>query len=156
LPPAAGLVVCDCAQARIARATGFTAGIVVLGRPADADEHAAFSAQGTGFADPAASAEDFAASIRAALNLGADGRPEPISPEVNRVRRLIAAGEIACTLQHALNNPLTALMTEIQLLQLDAPNIETRAAAGRMLDLVRRVIDTSRSLDGVRDRPFTI
>jgi signal transduction histidine kinase len=149
LPPGAALIVTDPASARLARATGFEGGIVVIGVPTSADERDAFRAQGTAFVDPASSPAEIAAALTASITGESDGA---VQAAVARARRLLAAGEVALTLQHAFNNPLAALMAEVQMLQIDAPNEEVQATAGRMLELVRRLTALSRSLDGMRDR----
>jgi signal transduction histidine kinase len=74
---------------------------------------------------------------------------------VMRARRITAAGELALRLQHALNNPLAGLMAEVQLLQMEnlpAPHDETLT---RMLGLCRRMVEITRSLDGVGERKST-
>lgn len=67
--------------------------------------------------------------------------------ELARVRGQFALGEIARTLQHAFNNPLTALLAEAQLLEGEAMADEHRAALARMLDLTRRLVTVSRRLE---------
>ena len=67
--------------------------------------------------------------------------------ELERVRGQFALGEIARTLQHAFNNPLTALLAEAQLLEGEAMTDEHRAALARMLDLIRRLVTVSRRLE---------
>jgi signal transduction histidine kinase len=44
------------------------------------------------------------------------------------------------SLQHTLNNPLAGLLAELQLLQMEELAPEHRAAVGRAVDLVRRLI----------------
>ena len=54
-------------------------------------------------------------------------------------------------IQHAINNPLSALLAEAQLLALDpALAAEHRAAMEHIIDLTRRVISRVRELDAVR------
>jgi len=149
LPLADALIIADAASARIARATGFEGGIVIVGVPKSADERDAFRLQGTEFIAPQASPQDMASVLLASIPSAPDGATRAA---LIRTRRLNAAGEMALTLQHDFNNPLAALMAEVQMLQMDAPNAETQATAGRMLELVRRLTALSRSLDGVRDR----
>jgi signal transduction histidine kinase len=153
LPVAEALIVTDTATARVARATGFAGHIIICGAPENDDERAAFRAQGAHFA---VATDGDADGIAAALPRGPDGSPVPVPADVARTQRLLAAGELAFGLQHALNNPLTALMTEVQLLLMEAPSPEVKAAADRMLDLVRRVAHITRSLDAVRDKPFKL
>lgn len=151
LAPATAAVVSDGESARIVRATGFAGGIVVASPAPNADVASGFAAQGTYFVDPAAPAAEWAAAFDRAVPRQADGAPVQVSASVARTRRLLAAGEIAMTLQHAFNNPLTALLAEVQLLQMEAPTPDVAATAGRMLELVRRLTELSRSLDSVRD-----
>ena len=149
LPPGAALIVTDPANGRLARATGFEGGILVMGTPKSDDERAAFQAQGTEFVDPCGSPAEFGGALQAALAVESDGA---LQAAISRARRLIAAGEVALKLQHDFNNPLAALMAEVQMLQMDAPNADVQATADRMLELVRRLTALSRSLDGMRDR----
>ncbi len=60
------------------------------------------------------------------------------------------------TLQHAFNNPLTALMAELQLLQLE-PDATPAVleATDRMLVIVRRLADMARQLGDIPERPDT-
>jgi len=67
--------------------------------------------------------------------------------ELRRVRRQFALGEAARSAQHDLNNPLTALVAEVQLLALEPLAPEHRAAARRMVELARRVAAAARRLD---------
>ena len=58
--------------------------------------------------------------------------------------------------QHALNNPLAALLAEAQLLAMETTlDPEHRAAVDRMTELVRRVIALVRGLDSkVNEKMF--
>jgi signal transduction histidine kinase len=67
--------------------------------------------------------------------------------ELRRVRAQIALAESARMVQHALNNPLTALLAEAQLLELEPLGTEARASAARLVDLARRVAAAARRLD---------
>ena len=71
---------------------------------------------------------------------------EPPEAELRRVRRQFALGEAARSAQHDLNNPLTALLAEVQLLELEALAPEHRAAARRIVELARRVAAVARRL----------
>ena len=73
---------------------------------------------------------------------------DPAAREVQRVRRQIALGESARAAQHALNNPLTALLAEAQLLELEPLADEHLRAVGRIVELARRVAKAGRRLDG--------
>lgn len=70
--------------------------------------------------------------------------------ELRRVRTQIALAESVRSVQHALNNPLTALLAEAQLLELEPLAEEPRAAAGRLVELTRRVAAAARMLDAPR------
>lgn len=74
--------------------------------------------------------------------------PDPAAREVQRVRRQLAVGESARAAQHALNNPLTALLAEAQLLELEPLADEHLRAVGRIVELTRRVAKAGRRLDG--------
>ena len=76
-----------------------------------------------------------------------DAEVEPAERELRRVRRQFALGDAARSTQHDLNNPLTALMAEVQLLELEAATAEQRAAARRIVELARRVASVARRLD---------
>ena len=68
--------------------------------------------------------------------------------ELARVRMLFTLGTSARDTEHAFNNPLTALMAEAQLLELEDMPAEQRAAVERILDLSRRLVTISRQLGG--------
>ena len=67
--------------------------------------------------------------------------------ELLRVREQFALGAAARMLQHAMNNPLAALLAEAQLLELEAAQDAQRLAATRMVGLVRRLAAIVRRLD---------
>ena len=72
---------------------------------------------------------------------------DPSSRELRRVRRQFAAGAAARSAQHELNNPLTALLAEAQLLELEPLSADHRAAATRIVELARRIAAAVRRLD---------
>lgn len=72
---------------------------------------------------------------------------DPSSRELRRVRRQFAVGAAARSAQHELNNPLTALLAEAQLLELEPMPAEHRAAASRIVELARRIAAIVRRLD---------
>lgn len=74
---------------------------------------------------------------------------DPSSRELRRVRRQFAVGAAARSAQHELNNPLTALLAEAQLLELEPMPAEQRAAASRIVELARRIAAAVRRLDPV-------
>jgi signal transduction histidine kinase len=75
-----------------------------------------------------------------------DSESEIAERELARVRDQFALGASARSLQHAFNNPLTALLAEAQLLELDAMPEEHRLAVSRILELSRRLVTLSRRL----------
>lgn len=78
-----------------------------------------------------------------------------IVDSLRRLRALIASGEIAGGLQHKLNNPLAALLAEAQLLELEPLAPEHMASVGRIIELCRRVIEVSRSIEGIGGTPLS-
>ena len=73
--------------------------------------------------------------------------------ELRRVRAQFVLGDASRTLQHAFNNPLTALLAEAQLLELEPLADEPRAAVSRILELSRRLVTLSRRLNAVEGSP---
>jgi signal transduction histidine kinase len=71
----------------------------------------------------------------------------PALLELRRMQQLVAAGELTSRLQHALNNPLTALMAEAQLLEMEPLADEQRLAVSRMVELCRRLVGIVRQMD---------
>jgi signal transduction histidine kinase len=82
-----------------------------------------------------------------ALPAAVDPKLGPPARELRRVRAQIALAESARMVQHALNNPLTALLAEAQLLELEPLADEHRVAATRLVELARRVVAAARQLD---------
>ncbi len=76
-----------------------------------------------------------------------DSDREVAARELRRVRAQFVLGESSRTLQHAFNNPLTALLAETQLLELEQLPDEHRAAVTRILVLCRRLVALSRRLN---------
>ncbi|MEP7383785.1 MAG: hypothetical protein ABI910_19015 [Gemmatimonadota bacterium] len=74
---------------------------------------------------------------------------DAITGSLRRLQATIAAGEMARGLQHKLNNPLAALLAEAQLLELESLPSEHLTSVRRMVELCRRVIDVSRSIEGM-------
>lgn len=151
LPHAALAVVGSREDARIARATGFTGGIVCC-TDAATDGDAPARSQGISVVGAVPGVADLAAAVAAVGPPSPSGEAPAIDADLARTRQLLAAGEIALTLRHSVNNPLAALLAEIQLLQMSGPADETGAALARMEELVRTMIAITAELDGVRDR----
>jgi signal transduction histidine kinase len=76
-----------------------------------------------------------------------DSDAEVSARELRRVRAQFVLGDASRTLQHAFNNPLTALLAETQLLELEQLPDEHRAAVSRILELCRRLVTLSRRLN---------
>lgn len=66
--------------------------------------------------------------------------------ELQRLRELAAIGEGVSRLQHDVNNPLTALLAEAQLLEMEPLDAPTREAVGRIIAVCRRAIAGVRAL----------
>lgn len=69
--------------------------------------------------------------------------------ELRRTQRVLAAGEIALGLQHAMNNPLTSVLAEAQLLEMEPLPAETATAVRRIIESTRRLVALVRKLDAV-------
>lgn len=68
------------------------------------------------------------------------GAAPALAAAIDHASAMLARGERASELRHALNNPLAALLAEAQLLEMDAPAPAEREAAERMVALCRRMI----------------
>ena len=83
-------------------------------------------------------------------SLGAGERTavfDAVRDELRRTQRLLAAGEVALGLQHAINNPLTAVLAEAQLLEMESLPEEQATAVRRIVENTRRVVQLVRKLD---------
>jgi len=72
---------------------------------------------------------------------------DAVRDELRRTQRLVAAGEVALGLQHAINNPLTAVLAEAQLLEMESLPEEQATAVRRIVENTRRVVQLVRKLD---------
>jgi signal transduction histidine kinase len=88
-------------------------------------------------------------TLHADALIRAMGEQQETTPELRRLRRVLAAGEIALGLQHSINNPLAALLAEAQLLQFEELTAEQRASVDRMVELCRRLATLVRRLDAL-------
>jgi len=136
------------------RARGFGRPIVLVLESPDAVDAAALARLGvTAILDDAAAALQLPAALHALLveegHLRGSPQAEAITTSLRRLQATIASGEMAQGLQHKLNNPLAALLAEAQLLELEMLSAEHRASAQRMVELCRRVIEVSRSIEGM-------
>ena len=92
----------------------------------------------------------FAAALERAV--GADGWTPALTPvrdELRRTQRLTAAGEIALGLQHSMNNALTAVLAEAQLLGMEQLPAEAATSVQRIIDNTRKLVQLVRGLDVV-------
>ncbi|MBI3569421.1 MAG: hypothetical protein HY084_14570 [Gemmatimonadetes bacterium] len=134
-------------RARLYRAMGYGGALVIIG-VADDDQRATAAQLGNAFV----AVEAMASELVPRLAEGVQDAASPFGEQLRRARRLVAAGELALKLQHALNNPLAAILAESQLLQLDATDAEQRAALDRIVAMCRRMVELLRGLDGVGER----
>lgn len=135
--------------ARDLRAAGFRGAIVLLVEQRD-DQLAQRAAPiGALHLVPLGDIARALAPAVATSTAGAESEESPVWRELRRTQRLIAAGEVALGLQHALNNPLTALLAEAQLLEMEPMGEEQLAAVRRMIEQCRRLIGLVRRLDVV-------
>ena len=134
--------------ARTVRAMGFGGALVLVGAPVDELADAEMGAA-TVAVDRIAS--DLVDRIGEQMTLAL----APFADQVIRARRLVAAGEIALRLQHALNNPLAGLLAESQLMLMDPQTPDQQASLERIVGLCRRMIEMTRTLDGFGERPLS-
>jgi signal transduction histidine kinase len=150
----AGCIVLDAAHE--ADASGLAAAVPVVllvDRAQDASSGALPS--GAAAVVPVAAVPQVLAGVVAAA-VAERGSPDVLAAagdSLEETRRLIARGRLAAVVQHAANNPLAALLTEAQLMELDPLPAEQLAAVRRIVELSRRVAATLRRLDGPAERP---
>ena len=136
------------AVVRTVRAMGFGGAVVLVGGAADA---MADSEMGVATVAADRIAFDLVERIGEQMVLAS----APFADQVTRARRLVAAGEIALRLQHALNNPLAGLLAESQLMLMDPQTPDQQASLERIVGLCRRMIEMTRTLDGLGERPVS-
>lgn len=133
-------------RARTLRARGVVAGIVLVASAiADVRVVPHLAPVASIKSDEAAGA----ALLDAIAQVHGEEHQSAIMTALRRTRQLLAAGEVAMRLQHSLNNPLTALMAEAQLMELEAESEEQREACGRLVAQCRRMMEIIRRLDGI-------
>ena len=71
-----------------------------------------------------------------------------VERDIRRAQRVMAAGEVTARIQHTLNNPLTALLAEAQILEMELLREDQRASIGRIIEQARRVVAIVRGLEG--------
>lgn len=70
-----------------------------------------------------------------------------VERDLRRAQRVMARGEVTARIQHTLNNPLTALLAEAQLLEMEPMAADHLAGIRRIIDQARRVVAMVRGLD---------
>jgi len=97
--------------------------------------------------------------------IGATGTPYsfalPLARAPARTRSILAAGELAWTLPHRVNIPIAALLAEARRLELKPSSPDQQASVCRIVELYRRLVGVSRSIEGTgtrgpSDRPASI
>ena len=135
---------------RVLRARGFGAPVLVVTTAPD-DHALRAAADSLGARTVARERIDGSPSeLALALTAALDSEPA-VSAELRQARRLFAAGQSALSLQHAINNPLAALLAEAQLLQLEELTAEQRGSVDRMVELCRRIVTLVRRLDALAE-----
>ena len=76
----------------------------------------------------------------------------PVRDELRRTQRLAAAGEIALGLQHSMNNALTAVLAEAQLLGMEKLPADAATSVQRIIDNTRKLVQLVRGLDVVSSK----
>jgi signal transduction histidine kinase len=131
---------------RVLRARGFGGPLIVL-TPVPDDPLLRSTMDAFGIVWVArARADESPGELVAALTsaLGAD---TDLAATLRQARRVFAAGHATLSLQHAINNPLAALLAEAQLLQMEELQGEHRESVDRIVELCRRVVGLVRRLD---------
>lgn len=152
----AACVLLDATLPTDASVVGSTAPVVLLvDRAADASGEV--RPAGVAAAVPVAAVPQVLAGVvvAAMAERGSTPAVDAARGALEETRRLIARGRTASAVQHAANNPLTALLTEAQLMEMDPLPPEQLAAVRRMVELSRRVAATLRRLDAPRDTAET-
>ena len=135
---------------RVLRARGFGAPVLVVSAaPDDHALRAAADSLGVRIV-PRERIDGSPSELALALTAALDSEPG-VSAELRQARRLFAAGQSALSMQHAINNPLAALLAEAQLLQLEELTAEQRGSVDRMVELCRRIVTLVRRLDALAE-----
>lgn len=132
---------------RSMRAAGFAGGAIVLAEHAGAELVARARRLGGECVERRRMVAVLPAAVLERSAAPGDSRP---ARELRELQRLVAVGEIAAGFHHEVNNPLTALLAEAQLLEMEPLDEPLREAVRRIVDLCRRVIATVRRLDPIR------
>lgn len=139
---------------RTMRARGFKAPTICVVAPGQSHDRIDRSRLGITHAlDATTLSTTLANAIREATRLDELAQSNPSLAQalrtIRQTQRMLAAGEIAMKLQHSLNNPLAALLAEAQLLELEELEIDHRRSIERIIELSRRLIEVTRTLEGI-------
>jgi signal transduction histidine kinase len=140
--------------ARGLRARGFRKALVVVADIPAALESEQLTLLGIG---EVVATRDLAISLPFALSRQLDlqdaARRSPLAGRLldsaRELQALVAAGQAAGGLKHRLNNPLAALLAEAQLMELETMPTEHSQSVHRIVELCRRVIDVTGTIDGL-------
>ena len=135
---------------RALRARGFGAPILVV-TPVPDDAALRATTDSLGARTVARELIDGSPSALGVALPAALARAGVVRAELRRARRIYAAGQVALSLQHGINNPLAALLAEAQLLQLEELTAEQRGSLDRMVELCRRIVALVRQLDALAE-----
>ena len=131
------------------RACGYRGGIILLASRADPDLARKLLAIA-----PATSViraqlvEQLPVALSTLLAIADPGEElGPVQRDLRQLQQLVASGRATMRIQHALNNPLAALLAEAQLLELEPLTEENLAAVKRIVQLCRRMVGMVRSID---------
>ena len=139
---------------RAVRAAGTEEPIIVMSASHDDETRTTMHQYGAAAVSTARVLQELPAVVATALASSGLAAHEHMA-EVMRARRLIAAGELALDLQHSINNPLTALLAECQLLEMEPLSADHQDSVRRIVALCRRTIEVVRRLDSIApDRPI--
>lgn len=130
------------------RARGFRGGIVLLDSAPTPDlEHRLLSVAPARPVARERLTADLARALAALIDRGPPGGElAAVERDLRRTQQLIAIGETTSRIQHTLSNPLTALLAEAQLLEMEPLGEENIAAVRRIIEQARRVVAMVRGL----------
>lgn len=97
-------------------------------------------------------AADGGGGARIEVEPAADEALSAARAELEQSRGRVAAGDLALKLQHAMNNPLTAVLAEAQLLAMEELPGDAPGAVGRIVENSRRLVALVRELGAAASR----
>ena len=130
------------------RARGFRGGVVLLdSAPSPELEHRLLSVAPARAVARTRLTAELPRALGALIERGAPrGELAAVERDLRRAQQLVAIGETTSRIQHTLSNPLTALLAEAQLLEMEPLGEENIAAVRRIIDQARRVVAMVRGL----------